>query len=115
MFFLFEDAFAESHSNLIINTLYVQFGKCQGKWVSCLPTSAGVLETKFACPEDEVMCHCSGIKRSYIKSLFEQGKDIEAISRWTGALSGCGGCEWDIGDYLKELAAQRESGMATNE
>jgi coenzyme F420-reducing hydrogenase gamma subunit len=33
--------------------------------------------------------------------------DINAISRWTGALSGCGGCEWDIADFLKELAEQQ--------
>ncbi|WP_062625852.1 (2Fe-2S)-binding protein [Ferriphaselus amnicola] len=57
-------------------------------------------------PEDGVMCHCSGTRRSYIQSLFEQGKDIAAISRWTGALSGCGGCEWDIADFLKELDAK---------
>jgi bacterioferritin-associated ferredoxin len=72
------------------------------------------METNPACPEDEVMCHCSGTKRSYIQSLFAQGMDIQAISRWTGALSGCGGCEWDIGDYLKELAAQRASGTTLN-
>jgi bacterioferritin-associated ferredoxin len=65
------------------------------------------METKPACPDDEVMCHCSGTRRNLIKSLFEQGKDLDAISRWTGALSGCGGCEWDIADYLKELAAQQ--------
>lgn len=59
-------------------------------------------------PSDDVMCHCSGTRRSYIKNLFEQGFDMDAISRWTGALSGCGGCEWDIADYLKELAEQPE-------
>lgn len=58
---------------------------------------------------DEVMCHCSGTKRGYIQRLHEQGMDIEAISRWTGALSGCGGCEWDIADFLKELAAQKSA------
>ncbi len=63
------------------------------------------METQPDCPEDEVMCHCSGTRRSMIKSLFEQGKDLDGISRWTGALSGCGGCEWDIADYLKALAA----------
>lgn len=72
------------------------------------------MDTKTACTDDEVMCHCSGTKRSYIKSLFEQGMDMQAISRWTGALSGCGGCEWDIGDYLKELAAQQTSGTTIN-
>ncbi|MBZ0105871.1 MAG: (2Fe-2S)-binding protein [Sulfuricella denitrificans] len=72
------------------------------------------METKPSCSVDQVMCHCSGTKRGYIQSLFEQGMDIQAISRWTGALSGCGGCEWDIGDYLKELAAQRESGTIIN-
>ena len=70
------------------------------------------METKPECPADPVMCHCSGTKRDYIKSLYEQGMDIQAISRWTGALSGCGGCEWGIGDYLKALAAQQASGMA---
>jgi len=68
------------------------------------------METKPDTPENPVMCHCSGTKREYIQSLFEQGMDIQAISRWTGALSGCGGCEWDIGDYLKELATQRAGG-----
>jgi hypothetical protein len=32
---------------------------------------------------------------------------IAAISSWTGALSGCGGCEWDIADFLKTLAEQQ--------
>jgi bacterioferritin-associated ferredoxin len=57
-------------------------------------------------PPDEVMCHCSGTRRGEIQKLYEQGLDIDAISRWTGALSGCGGCEWDIVPYLKELAEQ---------
>lgn len=60
-------------------------------------------------PADAVMCHCSGTKRGNIQSLFEQGLDMEAISRWTGALSGCGGCEWDIAQFLKELAEQQKA------
>ncbi|MDD4977859.1 MAG: (2Fe-2S)-binding protein [Gallionella sp.] len=58
-------------------------------------------------PADEVMCQCSGTKRGYIQSLYEQGMDVQAISRWTGALSGCGGCEWDIADFLKALDQQK--------
>ncbi|MFA6121308.1 MAG: (2Fe-2S)-binding protein [Sideroxydans sp.] len=58
-------------------------------------------------PADHVMCHCSGTKRNKIQNLYEQGMDMAAISRWTGALSGCGGCEWDIAAFLKELAEQR--------
>lgn len=50
------------------------------------------------------MCHCSGTKRGNIQNLVEQGMDLQAISRWTGALTGCGGCEWDIADFMKELA-----------
>ncbi|MDP1896608.1 MAG: (2Fe-2S)-binding protein [Sulfurimicrobium sp.] len=72
------------------------------------------METKPACSADQVMCHCSGTKQSYIQRLFDEGLDIQDISRRTGALSGCGGCEWDIGDYLKELAAQRASGTTIN-
>ena len=59
-------------------------------------------------PADEIICHCSGIKRDNIERLFEQGMDMYAISRWTGALSGCGGCEWDIALLLKELAEQKK-------
>jgi NAD(P)H-nitrite reductase large subunit len=61
--------------------------------------------------KDEVMCQCSGTKRSEIMRLFEQGMDMDAISRWTGALSGCGGCEWDIADILKSLAEIRNDNI----
>ena len=65
-------------------------------------------------PADVVMCHCSGTKRDNIQSLFEQGLDMNAISRWTGALSGCGGCEWDIAQFLKELAEQKNASSGLN-
>ncbi|MFM2396944.1 MAG: hypothetical protein RLZZ144_194, partial [Pseudomonadota bacterium] len=58
------------------------------------------MDTENVDPADEVMCHCSGTKRGNIQILFEQGMDMDAISRWTGALSGCGGCEWDIAPFL---------------
>ncbi|MDP3743574.1 MAG: (2Fe-2S)-binding protein [Methylotenera sp.] len=58
---------------------------------------------------DEVMCQCSGTTRGNIQSLFEQGLDVDAISRWTGALSGCGGCEWDITQFLSELVQQQSN------
>jgi len=57
-------------------------------------------------PADEVMCPCSGTTRGKIRSLFEQGLDMDAISRKTGALTGCSGCEWDIAQFLNELAEQ---------
>ncbi|MEQ1601538.1 MAG: (2Fe-2S)-binding protein [Methylophilaceae bacterium] len=57
-------------------------------------------------PDDEIICPCSGTTRSKIQSLFEQGLDMDAISRWTGAISGCGGCEWDIAQLLSDLSAQ---------
>lgn len=52
---------------------------------------------------DEVMCPCSGTKRSAIKRMFEQGLTVDEISQRSGALSGCGGCEWEIAEFLKEL------------
>jgi len=57
-------------------------------------------------PTDSVLCHCSGTTREQIRQLVEQGMDMQAISRWTGALSGCGGCEWDITAFIKELSEQ---------
>lgn len=65
------------------------------------------METSKPNPADEILCYCSGTTRAYIQKLFEQGLDIDAISRRTGALSGCGGCEWDIEVFLKELAEQQ--------
>lgn len=52
----------------------------------------------------ELMCPCSGTTRGEIQRLFEEGLDMDAISRRTGALSGCAGCEWDVAQFLKSLA-----------
>lgn len=56
--------------------------------------------------ENEVMCTCSGTTRGQIINLMLDGLDLDAISRKTGALSGCGGCEWDIGEFAKTVASQ---------
>ena len=65
---------------------------------------------KHADPADEIMCQCSGTTRGNIQNLFEQGLNLDGISRWTGVLTGCGGCEWDITEFLAELAVKRERG-----
>jgi NAD(P)H-nitrite reductase large subunit len=52
---------------------------------------------------DEVICDCSGTTRGKILSLVDQGiVDADTISRKTGAISGCGSCEWDIEAILDE-------------
>lgn len=53
--------------------------------------------------DDEVICLCSGTTRGKVISLFQQGLDAEAVSRKTGAISGCGGCEWDIAQIKETL------------
>jgi bacterioferritin-associated ferredoxin len=68
-----------------------------------------MMNTENANPADEVLCHCSGTTRKNIERLFVQGMDIEAISQRTGAISGCGGCEWDIAQFLSELAGQGDN------
>lgn len=55
-------------------------------------------------PDNEILCQCSGTRRGQIRACFLQGLDADAISRKTGALSGCGGCEWDIDAFLAQLA-----------
>lgn len=56
---------------------------------------------------DEVICDCSGTTRGKILSLVEQGIiDPDTISRKTGAISGCGSCEWDIEALLDEAIAK---------
>ncbi len=51
-------------------------------------------------PEDVTICHCSGTTLSDLLCLAGQGLDMDAISRRTGARSGCGGCEWEIARVL---------------
>lgn len=53
--------------------------------------------------DDEIMCDCTGTTRSDIEKLYFEGRDLDGISRKTGILTGCGGCEWDIQDYLDAL------------
>lgn len=67
------------------------------------------MNTKNENAADEIMCTCSGTTRSKIKLLFEQGMDMDDICGWTGAISGCGGCEWDVAEFMKELAEQKDS------
>ena len=56
---------------------------------------------------DEVICDCSGTTRGKILSLIEQGiVDTDTISRKTGAISGCGSCDWDIEQILDEAIAK---------
>lgn len=69
------------------------------------------MNTKNTNLSDEIMCPCSGTRRSNIQRLFEQGMDMDAISRYTGAISGCGGCEWDIAEFLKDLAEQKTDNL----
>ena len=54
-------------------------------------------------PEDEILCFCSGVKRGKIRDLYLQGFDLQGIAEMTGAMTGCGGCEWEIEYFLKEL------------
>lgn len=74
------------------------------------PVNCSSMNTKNPNSADEIMCHCSSTKRGNIQALFEQGMDMDAISRWTGAISGCGGCEWDISEFLNDLAEQKNTG-----
>ncbi|MBX9676406.1 MAG: (2Fe-2S)-binding protein [Methylotenera sp.] len=52
---------------------------------------------------DEIMCSCSGTTRGRIYDLYKQGLDIDSISQRTGIKTGCGGCEWDIEEFVKAL------------
>lgn len=54
-------------------------------------------------PANEVMCTCSGTTRGKIFDLYMQGLDIDSISQRTGIKTGCGGCEWDIEEFVKAL------------
>jgi bacterioferritin-associated ferredoxin len=56
---------------------------------------------------DEILCTCSGTTRGEIEKLYHEGLDLDGISRRTGALSGCSGCEWEVSEFLKELNVKK--------
>jgi bacterioferritin-associated ferredoxin len=56
---------------------------------------------------DEIICACSGTTRGQVYDLVQQGKDLEAISRWTGAKTGCGGCDWDLEVFVRALEEEK--------
>jgi hypothetical protein len=39
--------------------------------------------------------------------------DVNVVSQWTGALSYCGGCEWDIARLLKDIEEQKNKKLGT--
>lgn len=56
----------------------------------------------------DVICDCSGTTEQKIRALVDQGiVDLETISRKTGTCSGCGGCEPDVLDLIKEHLKQK--------
>lgn len=57
--------------------------------------------------KNEVICYCSGTTAEQIRILLNEGiVEQERISRITGALSGCGSCEFDVLDLLEKHQAQ---------
>lgn len=55
--------------------------------------------------DDETICSCSGTTVGQIKALIQQGiVDADRISRITGALSGCGGCEFEVQSLLTQAS-----------
>ncbi len=64
--------------------------------------------TTDANQDDDILCDCSGTKRSDIKRMFNDGMDVDKMSSKTGIISGCGGCEWDIEDYIELLEAAKD-------
>jgi len=56
-----------------------------------------------ASDDHDVICYCSGTTTQQILKLFDEGIfDLERISRITGAGSGCGGCEFELEQLLKQ-------------
>ena len=52
--------------------------------------------------KNDIICGCSGTTSAQILALLNQGVlDLDRISRITGALSGCGGCEFDLQVLLR--------------
>lgn len=56
--------------------------------------------------DQDIICHCSGTTAAKIRSLASNNlTDLAEISRKTGAVSGCGGCESQILALIAQLSA----------
>ena len=52
---------------------------------------------------DEIICPCSGTRRAQILTVLNRGEhSLDAVSRATGACSGCGGCEYDVEQMIQQ-------------
>ncbi len=56
-----------------------------------------------AVEEDRTICFCRCVPLSRIREAIAAGADsIEKIQNETHASTGCGGCEWEVSEVLKE-------------
>lgn len=58
---------------------------------------------------NEIICDCTGTTTKKVLSLIKQNADLETISSATGACTGCGSCDVDIINLIKEHSAQQAS------
>lgn len=59
----------------------------------------------------EIICECSGTTVAGIERLLARGiRDLEGVSRATGACSGCGGCEYEVERLLTALVSAAAEG-----
>lgn len=59
--------------------------------------------------KSDIICGCSGTTSAQIQALLNQGVlDLDRISRITGALSGCGGCEFELQVLLRNYHKNKD-------
>ncbi len=56
--------------------------------------------------EDEIICDCSGTRKSKIISLIEDRgiRELDRIEDITGACTGCGSCDAEVMGLLKKYS-----------
>ncbi len=54
--------------------------------------------------QSEVICDCTGTTKEKVLSLIEQGADLDKISSATGACTGCGSCDVEVINLIKEFS-----------
>lgn len=59
----------------------------------------------------EIICECSGTTVAGVERVFARGiRDLEGVSRATGACSGCGGCDYEVERVLAQLVLAAAEG-----
>lgn len=58
-------------------------------------------------PKEPPLCYCTGTTKEKVQALLDEGfSSFEDIVNQTGATTGCGGCDYEVAEFIAEQQRQ---------